>query len=652
MIFLLAIFSLFGGASDLDVAREALRDGLWEVARNHASKDESDDAKLIVLESYACENRWDDVKRVLEETNSSGSGFDYYRAVTRGDVDGAIAALEKGGSQAGLVEAKMMKAGLLLKKGDRAAAEGLWQEVIAMTNAGERAFSVAAVNLGDVAALRKAYGSVKSEELRYLTGLQLGRELMGDATTKKEGERLIRRIVQENPGVEGAVEAFLDLARTKMRDGEWEAAEKLYSDAWEMWPAVAKTAIAMEGRGEVAMAMGHAEQALEFFRSAERASGDDALTALAILKEGDALSAMGKGEESLARYRLVLDKYSGTDVARKLENVIKIREMEAKGRELYRAYDFEGARKVFSEVAKTDPSTGARMAYFEVLCLYGLGMDDEAEKKAIALARECSDAKISGEVALWLAKFAYNRSEWKIASGRFAQFAAGNPDDAVAPVALLWSARAAFADADFAAAVKAATDIAERYPGSEVLNSALLVQGEALIELARFDEAVLVLDRVGKTENAASAERFKAKVLKADALFAMGADNSARYEAALEEYRKIDFDGAVDCNLALSVAFKIGRTLEKLKRYDESVDQYYSQVVLAYRNGLERGERFGDDAKAVFSRAAFRLVDEFERRGRTRQALSILQLVSASDVPAAEEAARRYERISEKGRFL
>ena len=245
-----------------------------------------------------------------------------------------------------------------------------------------------------------------------------------------------------------------------------------------------------------------------------------------------------------------------------------------------------------------------------------------------------------------------NRAEWKTANSRFLQFAANNPDDAVAAVALLWSARAAFAEADFAGAVKAATDIAERYPGSEVLNSALLVQGEALIELARFDEAVLVLDRVGKAENAASAERFKAKVLKADALFAMGADNSARYEAALEEYRKIDFDGAVDCNLALSVAFKIGRTLEKLKRYDESVDQYYSQVVLAYRNGLERGERFGDEAKAVFSRAAFRLVDEFERRGRTRQALSILQLVSASDVPAAEEAARRYERISEKGRFL
>jgi hypothetical protein len=34
------------------------------------------------------------------------------------------------------------------------------------------------------------------------------------------------------------------------------------------------------------------------------------------------------------------------------------------------------------------------------------------------------------------------------------------------------------------------------------------------------------------------------------------------------------------------------------------------------------------------------------------QATSVLRLVASSDVPAAEEAARRIERISMKGRFL
>ena len=100
------------------------------------------------------------------------------------------------------------------------------------------------------------------------------------------------------------------------------------------------------------------------------------------------------------------------------------------------------------------------------------------------------------------------------------------------------------------------------------------------------------------------------------------------------------------------MAFRIGRTLEKLRRYDEAVEQYYAQVVVPYRDGRAKGESFDDDARAAFSRAAFRLADEFESRGRAEQAVGVLRLVAASDVPAAEEAARRLERISRKGRFL
>ena len=46
------------------------------------------------------------------------------------------------------------------------------------------------------------------------------------------------------------------------------------------------------------------------------------------------------------------------------------------------------------------------------------------------------------------------------------------------------------------------------------------------------------------------------------------------------------------------------------------------------------------------------VLDEFESRGRDRQAVGVLRLVVESDVPAAEEAAKRIERISAKGRFL
>jgi hypothetical protein len=74
--------------------------------------------------------------------------------------------------------------------------------------------------------------------------------------------------------------------------------------------------------------------------------------------------------------------------------------------------------------------------------------------------------------------------------------------------------------------------------------------------------------------------------------------------------------------------------------------------VLAYRNARLRHIRLDDEARTAFSRAAFRLAEESESRGRDRQAIDVLRLVEQSDVPAAAEAAKRMERISKKGRFL
>ena len=82
------------------------------------------------------------------------------------------------------------------------------------------------------------------------------------------------------------------------------------------------------------------------------------------------------------------------------------------------------------------------------------------------------------------------------------------------------------------------------------------------------------------------------------------------------------------------------------------MDQYYTQVVLAYREGRLRGIRYNDEARALFSRAAFRLADEYEGRGRDRQAVHVLELLAESDVPASKEAKRRMEKISNRGRFL
>lgn len=640
--------------NELFVARQALRDGLWEIAREHAAKSDTQEAKLVILESYASENNWDQVSAKLKEWAESVSSpdFGYYAAVVAGELDKAAQFLRISGSIAGQAAAKMLEADIFRRKGDLDSAKKLWRSVVAMTNVGERAFAAASINLGDIVSLRKAYAAATSLDIRRMVGLKLGTELVGKSSSAAEGEELIRKIVRDCPDAEGARDAFIALAASSAAAGKWQQAAADYRDAVEIWPDAVKRFDLQYGRAEVFSRLGKHEEALKAYADAEKNALDDESRALAILKQGDEYSALGNGNESMSRYRTVLEKYPETSTSKKLKRMVDIRELESKGRDLYHEFRFADARKVFAEVAAADESRRARMAYFDVLCLYGLGGDEEALKLARQIRRECDDVTVKADVTLWIAKFTYNRREWKEASSLFVAFADLVPKNSFAPEALLWATRASLANNDFSEAIRLATLLAERHPDSQATLSALLVQSEALMELARYDESVLVLERVAISARASKAQRLRAELLRADALFAMGADNAIRYQSALEGYRKISFGGELTPSEQITVAFRIGRVLEKLKRHSEAVDQYYTHVVLAYINGRSRSERYDDEARAAFLKAAFRLADEFESRGRDEQSLAILKLVVASDLPASEEARRRMRRISTKGRFL
>ena len=166
--------------------------------------------------------------------------------------------------------------------------------------------------------------------------------------------------------------------------------------------------------------------------------------------------------------------------------------------------------------------------------------------------------------------------------------------------------------------------------------------------LARYDDAVLVLDRALLAARGEAVSR-RAGMLKADALFSMGAYDGGRYQEALAAYRALAADTGLTPSAKLALEFKIGRTLEKMRRTEEAADQYYSNVVLAYDNGRRNGEWFDDSARAFFARAAFALADHYEAKGLDRQAWRVLLHVARSDVPAADEARKRIARLEGKG---
>ena len=640
-------------AGELETAREALRDGLWSLAREYAAKDGGEDARRLILESYAREGDWQGLSRTLSGwTNAVGKVYDYYRAAAAGDYFKALKILKETPAALADADSRMFEADMLLKSGDRPGAEKIWREVVAMTNAGERAFAVAGANLGDIDALRLAYAKASRASVRRLAGLKLGALLLKDAATRVEGEKLVRAIVKDAPDGEGARGAFLTIAEVDAAQGRWKEAFEVYHEAVETWPDCAKLVQVQEGRAWACLKLGKLEESLSAFKRTEELAQDDERRAAAVLKQGDVYSEMGKGETAMARYRDVLERFPDTAVAEKLRKIVRVRELESKGREQYRNFRFAEAKQTFAAVAAEDPAKKPRMEFYEALCLYGQGLDDEAGAKISQVARRSPDKTVRAEAALWAAKFLYNRGEWKEAFRMFSDYAAMDVKSAAVAEAMLWAARSAFAAGDYQNAIKTVTALAKLDPSALQTMQSLIVQGEALIKLARFDEAVLVLERAAHSENMPMEERLRARLLRADALFATGADNPARYVAALDSYRAIRLGGTLSGGDKLSVSFKIARSLEKLKRLDEAIDEYYTQVVLAYRTFRSRGERLDDNARAAFSRAAFRLADEYESRGRDYQAIHVLELVATSDVPAAGEAEKRIARISMKGGFL
>lgn len=638
-------------ADELAIAKSALRDGFWEIARMHAQLAGGEEGRLIVLESLANEGKWEEVgselARAAYPTNENA--YVYYRAAAEGRLDDALEALKQTSAQAGDAETKMLEADILVAKNDRPAAVELWREVASSSNVNERAFAVACLNLGEVAALRNAYGRTITLQLKRRVGLRLGIELLHTPDSEAEGESLIRAIAADRPEEDGAMDAFRAIAVAAAKKREWKRADKIYADLIEIWPMATKSFSVREGRGETLFRIGRHEDALAYFEAAEKLAGDDSQRARTVLRQADVLSDLGRGEEAMRRYRIVLEKYSATETAMLLKRLVELREREAKGRELYKAYQFEEAKKAFAEVAASDPARKARMSFLEVLCLYGLGKDDTALAKAWDIAETCEEPSVRADAMLWLAKYTYNNGEWIDSSKLFLSFAEERSTHTLAPVALLWAARATFAAGDYVQTIQIATKLVERYPNSEVVLPILLLQAEALVASARFDEAIVILDRAALTSD--QSDRFRARLLRANALFAMGADNSVRYQAAVEAYQAILLDEELDADQRLAASYRLARALEKLKRYEEAIDQYYSHVVFAYDSGRRRGEQFSDDAGAMFVQAAFWLADECIRHGKDSSAIDVLNFVVNSGLPAAEQAERRKAEIGKKGFF-
>jgi len=281
------------------------------------------------------------------------------------------------------------------------------------------------------------------------------------------------------------------------------------------------------------------------------------------------------------------------------------------------------------------------------LCLYGLGRDKEARASGAAFLVDFPESSRLPDMVLWLGKLDFNRGKYAEARRFFLEYVTRWPGQRWADAALLWSARSAFSDADFTGAVELVTRLVREYPQSVRVVEARLVQVDALMELARFDESVLLLDQIlALTQE--SEWRGLALLRKGDCLFALGAGNELRYQEALATYRELLEQAGLPQQLVLQLHFKAGRCLEKMKRPNDAVDEYYSEVIVRYLNERGRGVWYDETATSLFVRAAFNVAELYEQKGQFEQAVSVLQRVIQAGVPGEEEARQRMERLRKR----
>lgn len=434
-------------------------------------------------------------------------------------------------------------------------------------------------------------------------------------------------------------ECLFKRADALMADARYAEAAKAYVEMWQSYPASPYAGQALFQSADCYERAGLSDEASARYRKVFDSYPASELAPKALLRLAALQAGGGDMEVAIQTYTAAIGAFSQKDV----QGVA----LMGRGKARYRVYRFEAAMQDFATVAETDAQRRDEARFMITLCLYGLGRDQEARAAASSFLMNFPESPRLSDMVLWLGKYDYNRGQYGDARRFFLDYVTRWPDNQWADAALLWAARSAIGENDLTGAVELVTRLARAYPQSQRMPEALLVQADALIELARFDEAALLLDQVISQKPDSEWSRM-ALVRKGDSLFAMGADNGVRYQEALDAYRQRVEQGPMTPALTLQLHFKIGRCLEKLKRVDEAVNHYYAEVIVRYQDERRRGVWYDETGTTLFVRAAFNVADLYEARSEPEQAVRILQRVVQMGVPGEEEARLRIERLRGK----
>ena len=461
----------------------------------------------------------------------------------------------------------------------------------------------------------------------------------------------------------------VDRARCKFKQADALFAGGRFDEAAAVYASVPAGALREKAAFRSADALARAKRnadAVEAFRVILKAGGE--LSVEAGLRLAALEVSLGHVEDAVAAYSALLAE---TAVRRPAPEQ-RVRALAGRGRALYRAYRFAEAEADFAAVGRMDAARRDEMDFLTVLCQYGAGREREAAAAARSLLSRMADSPLRVDLRMWLATYDAGRREWPAAIAGFEACATNAHVSAARRVeAFVRAARCAAELPDFQKslelavgastnAVAGAKGAAGAAAGAAWAAEALVLQGEALCELGRFEDAEFVLERAARA-GGGEAMQHRAALARANCYFVMGAGDAKRYQSAIDAYGMIQKDESYSPSQRIAAAYNMARALEKLRRLDEAADVYYTNVVQAYWDGVrpdgspgaESAPRvwFDSSARQYFSRAVYNLADHYESRGELRQAVRMLEYLVRAGLPARDEARRRIAQLKEKGGF-
>lgn len=454
-----------------------------------------------------------------------------------------------------------------------------------------------------------------------------------------EAAAAFTRAATLQPEVVAAARAGLKAADAWFANGQYERARELYGRGLtEAALAPQHSYLELQQAECLARAGATQEAATAFAELAVRYPGSETAER-AHLRRGALLAATGQWPAALEAYEAALGGVIADPVRRR----------EAlRGRALarYRLLRFADALGDWESLRNetADPALAEEAAYMHALCLYWMGRDEEATAAARVFIAAHPDSDWTPRLTYWLGRTEFNRGAFGAAESAFLDHVARRPTHPLAAEALYWAGIAAARAQEFARAVETLGRVAREYPGSPRLPDVRFAQADALSQMGRYAEAIVLFDDV--IANFPDSPLVTAAWgRKGDCQFSMGGETAARYEESIESYRRVTAAPGAPLDLTLQADYKIGRSLEKLNRTDAALEQYYKRVIVRFLAERAQGAWPGESTAVWFVKAALNACEILERRGDWRRAAALLQRVTEANVPGAGDLADRLSRI-------